>query len=147
MRTNKNKHGVIEIDGKYYRLRSNGKPGVEVPYCNHTMTKAELFGRILSFARKGTKFWAPALAKLNEGRRAYKGVDKRIKWEYSCELCKGWFLRRKTKPNIEIDHIIPCGGINAWDKIVGWYQRAYIDTEGYRRLCSTCHLTKSLEER
>lgn len=137
----------MEINGLFFRLRSNGKPGVEVPYCNHTMTKAELFGRILSFARQGTKFWPPAQQKLIEGRRKYTGDDKRIKWEYQCELCNGWFLKRKTKPNIEIDHIVPCGGMNDWDKIVGWYQRAYVDTEGYQRICSICHLEKSKKER
>jgi hypothetical protein len=132
------KRKVIEKDGKYYTPR-----GVELTRCSHTMTEAQFFSFILSALRRATKYWTPKMEKMREGRRAYKGDNKRIKWEYQCEQCLTWVLQK----DIEMDHIIPCGGMNGWDKLVPWCQKAFVEKEGYQRLCKNCHLTKTSEER
>ena len=142
--TKKNTHGRVEIDGRWYRLRSNGKPGVELTRACNTMTDAEFFSRILSFARRGTKFWPPAMACKLASKRPYKGSNKLQKWEYQCSLCKKWFKDKE----IQIDHIIPLGGINSIDKIKDWYIRAYPEIEGYQMLCrAVCHKIKTALEK
>jgi hypothetical protein len=135
----KNPHGVIVIDGKTYRLKSNGKPGVELTHAGNTITTAEFFTRILGFARKGTKYWPPAMACKLAARRKYVGTSKQQKWEFLCNRCKQWFPDSK----MDIDHIAPLGGINGWDKIVDWYKRAYPEIEGYQMLCKPCHVIKT----
>lgn len=121
-----------EIDGKLYTIR-----GVELTRCSHTMTEAQFFSWVLSNARRLTTRWKPRNDALIEKRREYKGPDKRTKWEYQCSLCYNWY----KKKDIEADHIIPCGGINGWEKIEGWYRRAFVEKEGFRVLCKECHNT------
>jgi len=140
----KNKYGRVCIDGKWYRLRSNGKPGVQLTRAGNTITEAEFYQRILSFARKGTKYWPPAMACKLAARRAYKGNNKLQKWEYLCAQCNKWFKDKE----IQIDHITPLGGINGLDKIVEWYTRAYPEIEGYQMLCKkNCHSAKTRKEK
>lgn len=142
--TNKNKYGRVHKNDKWYRLRSNGSPSVELLYADHTMTKAELMSRILSFARRGTKFWPPAMALKLSRRRKYIGDNKLQKWEYQCMSCNMWYPDKQ----VHLDHIVPLGGINDWDKIVNWYRRAYVDMDGYQLLCKvSCHQIKTNKER
>lgn len=133
----------IEIDGKWYRLKANGKPGVELSYCSNTKTKAEVMSLVLSALRRATKYWKPKLDKLNEGKRAYRGTNPRQKWEYQCEKCLRWF----KKDDIEMDHILPCGGIDDFSKVSDWCIRAFVEKDGYQRLCSKCHKIKTRRDR
>lgn len=139
----KNPHGRVEIEGKWYRVKKNGKPGAQLARAANTMTEAEYWATILSALRRATKFWAPKMLKLMEGKRANKSSNKRLKWEFSCEVCKKWH----PQSNIEIDHIIPCGGLNGIDKVVPWITRAFVEIEGFQRLCKSCHTKKTKEEK
>lgn len=132
------KRKIIEKNGKYYTVR-----GIELTHCSNTMTTAEFFSFILGGLRRLTKYWRPKLDKLHEGRRKYTGIDKRTKWEYQCEYCLNWFKQM----HIEMDHIIPCGGCNSYDKVVPWLKKAFIEKEGYQILCITCHTKKTNGER
>ncbi len=137
----KKKKIVREVDGRFYTVR-----GVELTRNHHTMTEAQFSAFILSILRRGTKFWKPKMQKLAEGRRPNQSDNKRLKWESNCEECLGWF----PESQIEIDHTIPCGGISGpdWlDKIKGWVIKAYVEIEGYQRLCKTCHLKKTNTEK
>ncbi len=132
---------VIEKDGKYYTKR-----GVELTRASHTKTEAEFVAYILSALRKATKFWKPKCDKLKEGRRPNQSNNKRLKWENNCEQCKQWF----PESEIEVDHIIKCGGISGkdWlDKVAPWIVRAFVEVEGYQRLCKACHKLKTNGER
>lgn len=127
------------IDGKWYRITPTGKVGVELTHCSNTMTKPQLIARVLSAMRAATRFWLPKVEKLNEGRRKRKdGV-----WENSCELCLQWFRMN----DLEADHIIPCGGMNCFSKAQVWLERAFVEIDGYQRICKTCHLAKTLAEK
>lgn len=117
--------------------------GVPLTRCSNTMTEAEYFAFILSHCRRITRKWKPAFEKMDDGKRPYTGSDKRTKWEYQCEACLGWFKGKE----IDLDHIIPLGGINGYDKIAGWFERALCEKEGFQRLCKPCHLIKTNEER
>ena len=128
----------IEKDGKFYTVR-----GVELSRNDHTMTEAQFWAFILSALRKATKFWKPKLRKLHEGRRPSQSDNKRLKWENSCELCLSWV----PESQIEIDHINPCLGINGIDKVCGWIERAFVEIEGFQRLCKDCHQLKTNSEK
>ena len=132
---------VIEKDGKFYTPR-----GVELTRASHTKTEAEFSAYILSALRKATKFWKPKMDKLHEGRRPSQNINKRLKWENNCERCGGWF----PESSIEVDHIVPCGGISGidWlDKIKPWVIKAFVEVDGFQRLCLWCHLRKTSEEK
>lgn len=144
----KNKERIC-VDGKWYRKLKSGKLGVELTRCNNTMSEAEFFAFILSHCRRLTYKWQPATTKLNEGRRPYTGADKRVKWEYNCECCGVWD-RKATKnyrQGIQIDHIIPCGGINRFEVISTWFERALCEKDGFQRLCGECHNKKTRDEK
>lgn len=131
---------VTIIDGKHYTPR-----GVELTRASHTKTEAQFSAFILAALRKATKFWLPKMEKLHEGRRPNQSDNKRLKWENNCEQCKQWF----PESEIEIDHIIPCGGISGenWlDKVKPWIIRAFVEKEGFQRLCKSCHSKKSKGE-
>lgn len=141
MKTMKKKRKVVERDGKFYTVR-----GVELTRAHHTKTEAEFIAYILSGLARLTKYWPPTIAKLREGRRPNQSDNKKLKWENNCEACLGWF----PESQIEVDHIIPKGGISGenWrDKVVPWLDRALIEIEGLQRLCKTCHTKKTNEER
>lgn len=129
---------VTERDGKFYTPR-----GVELTHASHTKTTAEFWAYILSALRKATKFWKPKMQKLHEGRRPNESENKRLKWENNCEQCNKWF----PESEIEVDHRVPCGGINGIDKVVPWITKAFVEVEGFQRLCKGCHKIKTLQER
>jgi len=125
-------------DGKWWSVR-----GVELTRASGTKTEAEFWSFILSALRNATRFWKPAMDKKLEGRRLNQSSNKRLKYEYSCEKCKGWFPDKE----IEIDHIVPCGGINGITKVVGWISRAFVEMDGFQRLCIKCHHEKTQKEK
>tara|TARA_A100000171_G_scaffold53092_1_gene76737 strand:+ start:12822 stop:13265 length:444 start_codon:yes stop_codon:yes gene_type:complete len=129
---------VVERDGKLYTVR-----GVELTRCSNTKTEAEFFAFILSHCRRLTNKWKPAYDKLEEGKRPNESSNKRLKWEYSCEICNNWF----PKSFIDIDHIVPCGGINGFEKIEPWFRRALVEKDSYQRLCKDCHKQKTQQEK
>lgn len=138
-KTKKKQRKRIEEDGKFYTVR-----GVELTRNAGWLTEAEYFAKILSALRQTTRYWKPALTKLEERKRDSQSSNKRIKYEYQCEICQEWFVRAK----IDIDHVVPCGGINGYDKIVPWLLKAHIeDKDGYQILCKSCHKIKTAEER
>lgn len=134
----KKKRVIIERDGKFYTKR-----GTQLTRASNTLSEAEFFSWLLSGMRRLTKYWAPKIQKKNEGRRKSQSDNKRLKWEYSCEECLNWFPEKQ----IEINHIIPCGGINSFEKIEGWCRRAFVEKEGFSRLCISCHRILTNEER
>ena len=126
------------IDGVICSVR-----GVPLTRASNTMTEAQFFSWILSNARRLTIKWKPRNDKLNEGRVPYKGNDKRTKWCYSCEHCGQYFKRSQ----IDLDHIVPCGGISCFEDIEGWYRRAFVEKDGFRRLCIECHNRRTQQDR
>lgn len=142
------KYKTIEIDGRWYRVSAKtGRPSkVPLTRASNTLTEAEVSAKVLSALRRVTKFWPPKMQKIQEGRRPNQSENKRLKWENNCEQCHGWF----PESEIEVDHIVNCGGISGpdWmDKIKPWLMRALVEIEGYQRLCLSCHKIKTLKER
>ncbi len=131
------KRKVTEDNGRFFTPR-----GVELTRNAHTMTEAEYFSMILSALRGTTRFWKPCLLTLEAAKRKNEGSNKRLKYEYQCATCSGWFARKL----VQIDHIVPCGGINGYDKILPWILLAHVE-DGFQVLCKGCHKQKTGVER
>ncbi len=131
------KRKITESGGKFFTPR-----GVELTRNAQTMTEAEYFSMILSALRKTTRFWKPCLRALEASKRKSESTNKRLKYEYQCASCSGWFARKY----VEIDHIVPCGGINGYDKILSWILLAHVE-DGFQVLCKVCHKQKTGVER
>lgn len=134
----KKKREIIERDGKFYTKR-----GTELTRASNSMSESEYFAFILSALRKATRFWLPKMQKLEEQKTKYTGTDKRIKWLYKCEIC----AKLVKRSEIEVDHITNCGGMNSYEKLVPWCQKAFVEKEGFQVICKSCHKIKTAEER
>lgn len=107
------------------------------------MTEAEFFAFILSGIRRFTFTWRPRTEALNEARRTCTGSDKRTKYEYQCKFCENWFKRKE----VDLDHIVACGGVTNFNHIAGCYERSLCEKDGFRVLCKECHLKHTLQQR
>jgi len=131
------------IDGQICSVR-----GIPLTRCSGTMTEAGFLGWILSALRSLTRKWKPAQQawKLNTRPNT---TGSRHKFEHQCAHCLQWFVKKKInkRSTIELDHIVPCGGLNHLDKASVWLSRAFVEIDGYQKLCLECHTKKSNEEK
>ena len=88
--------------------------------------------------------WPPKYRVMNEGKRPYKGTDRRIKHEVHCQGCDRWF---PGTASVQCDHVIPTGSLKSWDDWAAFTQRMFTNKSGYQRLCTECHSKKTQEER
>jgi len=70
-------------------------------------------------------------------------VNKRQKFEYQCNICKGWF----SEKNVAVDHIIPAGSLNCAADLPGFVERLFVEEEGLQCLCNNCHELKTKNEK
>lgn len=102
------------------------------------MTEAAFWSFVRSALRKQSMRWKPIQAIKKDNRRAYSGENKRQKWEYQCANCLSWFADKE----IEVDHIVECGTLNAQSAGV-FIERLFCEKEGLQLLCTACHKTKT----
>ena len=106
-----------------------------------TWTESEFFAKIRSSLRNISRFWIPAKLAKEMARRAYKGINKRQKWEYKCNHCNNWF----SEKNIQADHIEEAGTLKSFDDLKGFCERLFCEISGYQILCTSCHNIKTKE--
>lgn len=106
-------------------------------------TEARFYSFLRSGLRQLSRRWPP-LVRLaaNAVRRPSQSDNKRQKWEYQCQECQGWFMRK----NIEVDHVVPCGSLRSLEDIAGFVERLFCETDGLRVLCETCHAARTREQ-
>ncbi len=111
-----------------------------------TETEAKFFGKIRDSARKLHMYWKPMLkakkrASINSKafRCEHCGevVPKKLPKAFKSGKKKGKVALRS---NMEADHIVPCGSLNCFSDISGFYERLFCENpEGYRIICKPCH--------
>jgi len=119
------------------------KPRVARTRNNQTMTEAAFWSWIRSGLRQKSRWWKPAAEAKKRARRAYKGKNKRQKWEYKCANCKQHF----KSTEVQVDHIVPAGTLKSYNDLPGFVERLFCEVEGLQVLCSTCHDKKTKKER
>lgn len=114
------------------------------PYPNYpTWSTSRFFGFLRSALRSAYNRWPPKFQVLAKARRPYEGNDKRTKWEFQCNDCKGW----KKSSEVSVDHIIPAGSLNTFEDLPGFCQRLFCSEDDLQLLCKDCHQIKTNEER
>lgn len=107
------------------------------PFPEHPeWTEAKFFSFLRSALRKAWQRWPPKWKKIEEGKR---GSDsKRLKWEYQCQECLGWF----PKKEIEVHHINPTGPLQSFEDLPQFASRLFVGVDKLERLCKQCHKEK-----
>lgn len=99
-----------------------------------------------SFIRSGLRSkwsrWPPKYEVLAAAKRKSKSENKRLKYEYQCAACRGWF------PNsaVSVDHINPVGTLRDYDDLPSFVRRLFVGVEQLQVLCSACHSIKTRED-
>lgn len=108
-----------------------------------TLTESAFWSFIRSALRQKSRWWKPVSECKQKAKRAYKGSNKRQKFEYQCNHCKNWYAEK----NINVDHIIPAGTLTCANDLPGFVERLFVEAEGLQVLCSNCHDKKTAKER
>lgn len=99
--------------------------------------------RFWSFLRSGlrqmSRRWPPLVRLIwLEHRRPNQSANLRLKWEFQCAGCVGWFKRK----GMQADHITPCGTLKTWGDLPIFTQRLLCEASGLRILCADCHTAR-----
>ena len=70
-----------------------------------TMTESAFWSFIRSALRQKSRWWKPITECKMKARRAYKGPNKRQKFEYLCNSCKTWFPEKQINVDLSLIHI------------------------------------------
>ena len=107
-------------------------------------TEAQYFQKIRASLRTGFRFWKPIMLALQKASRPYKGINKRQKIEYQCDVCKKWFPRT----GVQVHHIVACGSLNTYNDIVPFIQRLTIENvDGFQVVCKPDHAKITQKEK
>jgi len=104
-----------------------------------TMTESAFWSFIRSALRQKSRWWKPITQTKMNARRAYKGPNKRQKFEYQCVHCTKWFPEKK----INVDHICPAGSLNCAQDLPGFVERLFCESDNLQVLCESCHDVKT----
>lgn len=115
------------------------KPRVAKTRNAGTMTESAFWSFIRSALRQKSRWWKPITICKMKARRAYKGPNKRQKFEYKCNECKQWFPDKY----INVDHIIPAGSLNCAADLPGFVERLFCEEDNLQVLCTSCHDKKT----
>lgn len=104
-----------------------------------TMTESAFWSFIRSALRQKSRWWKPITECKLKAKRAYKGPNKRQKFEYKCASCQNWFPEKQ----INVDHICPAGSLNSAQDLPGFVERLFCEQENLQCLCTDCHDKKT----
>ena len=113
------------------------------PRNSGTMTESAFWSFIRSALRQKSRWWKPIAECKAKAKRKYSGPNKRQKFEYQCNQCKGWF----SDKNINVDHIIPAGTLTNANDLPGFVERLFCEVDNLQVLCTSCHNKKTKDEK
>jgi 5-methylcytosine-specific restriction endonuclease McrA len=108
-----------------------------------TMTESGFWTYIRSALRQKSRFWKPITECKLKAKRAYKGPNKRQKFEYQCNKCKKWFPEKQ----INVDHIVPTGSLKSAQDLPRFVETLFCETDNLQVLCEKCHDAKTKSEK
>tara|TARA_R110000868_G_scaffold69210_2_gene204031 strand:- start:989 stop:1369 length:381 start_codon:yes stop_codon:yes gene_type:complete len=117
---------------KIIKTRKGAAPKI---FADNTMTSSAFFSMIRSSLRQKSRWWYSVKVCKERAQIPYKGPNKRRKYSYICELCKGEFDAK----TINIHHIEECGSLNSFDDIPGFVERLFCNSDKLICICTKCH--------
>lgn len=103
------------------------------------MTEAAFWSFIKSALRSKSMRWAPVHQAKRSIRRDSQSSNPRLRFEYQCAKCGGWFPDKETV----VDHIVPVGGLRCYGDLPGVVERMFCEKNGFQVLCKTDHNIKT----
>lgn len=116
---------------------------IKTPWEQCNWTKSRYFSFIRSNIRRAWSKYPVKFSVLLAARRDNQSENKRLKYEYNCDLCKGWFPQKE----VEVDHLNPCGSLKEYSDLEGFCSRLFCGSDNLRVLCKTCHKLCTNSER
>ena len=109
---------------------------------NHgRFTESQFWSFIRSTLRNKSRWWVPIIECKKQARRKSENTtNKRLKWEYQCNICKNWFPEKE----VSSDHIIPIGSLKSASDLPFFVENLFCEVDKLQCLCSTCHSAKTL---
>lgn len=105
-----------------------------------TMTESQYFSRIRAILRNGFRYYKPMMIALERASRPSQSLNKKLKKEYQCAVCKKWLKRSM----VQIDHVQECGSLSSYNDIVPFIMRlTKEDPNAYQILCKKDHKKKT----
>jgi len=124
---------------KVSKPRKNAQPKTR----NHfTMTESQFWGMIRSALRQKSRWWHPIQECKKQARRKSQSLNKRLKWEFQCNMCKNWFPDKE----ISADHIKPVGTLKCAQDLPDFVENLFSEIDNLQPLCSKCHNEKTLTD-
>jgi 5-methylcytosine-specific restriction endonuclease McrA len=111
--------------------------------CAETMSESAFWSFIRSALRQKSRWWKPISIAKQKAKREYKGPNKRQKFEYQCNSCKGWYQEKL----VNVDHIVPAGSLNCAEDLPGFVERLFCEEKHLQVLCTICHNKKSIKDK
>jgi 5-methylcytosine-specific restriction endonuclease McrA len=108
-----------------------------------TLSESAFWSFIRSSLRRRTMVWLPIKQCKLKAKRPYKGINKRQKFEYKCNVCKKYFPEKE----ISVDHIKPVGTLTCANDLPEFVENLFCEDDNLQTICSTCHDKKTLKEK
>ena len=124
-------------------IKKAAKPRIPKTRNAGTMTESAFWSFIRSGLRQKSRWWKPITECKLKSKRAYKGPNKRQKFEYQCNECKLYFPDKL----INVDHIVPAGSLNCAADLPGFVERLLVEKDGWRILCKVCHKQRTQQDK
>lgn len=105
------------------------------------MTESAFRTKLQSVLRN-IRWWKPVNEALKKAERKSQSSNKRLKYEYQCNICKSYYPRTE----VQCDHVTPVidnQGFKDWNTYI---ERLFTEVENYQILCLECHQIKSQSE-
>lgn len=108
-----------------------------------TMTESAFWSFIRSALRQKSRWWKPISIAKQKAKRAYKGKNKRQKFEYKCAGCGNYFPDKE----VNVDHIIPAGKLNCYEDLPEFVRKLFCEEDNLQVLCKKCHDIKTKQDK
>lgn len=102
---------------------------------NGRFTESEFWQFIRASLRNRTRFWAPKLEALKQARRPSQSSNKRLKWEFHCYKCSGWF----PQTQVEVHHLEPAGKLRSGEDLKDFVEKLFCEKDKLAVICKNCH--------
>jgi hypothetical protein len=122
------------------KIKTVKNPKVPRTRAGNEWTEARFWQFMRTGLRQMSQRWPPIVRHaLEAAKRPSQSDNPRLKWEYQCAECGGWFPRKE----VQVDHIYPCGQLNNFDDMVIFAELLFCESDKLAILCCDCHNKKT----